>query len=495
MFIDLVGPLTATSAGGCFLGALLAWRRQRPAAALAWIVAGGALLRVYLGTDLFLHPWDERYHALVARHLIEHPLEPQLYRAPVFPYDPHDWMANHVWLHKPPLALWLGAGSMALFGVQEVAFRLPSLIGSGLAILVTYRIAVLVFDQRTGLIAAFLHAGSGLIILLAAGVMTSDAVDSLFVVLVELAALLAFLWARKPSRWRAVAAGSIVGLALLTKSWPALLVVPLQAWLGWRRHTPRVLATDLALTAAAAALVSGPWFIYVHWAFPNEAAAEQLSVIRHFTESIEGQPTALSYYLLRVPRAFGELVYVPVLWFVVRACRGRLSPEAFAILLWIALPFCVFGAAASKSISYLAVAAPALFIVQASFVVALSDAKPEAAWTALARRVALVLFLVLPLRFAVERLNPLHGRDRRAPWAEGLRALRPVLSSSVVLFGTDHPIEAMFITDATAYGFLPTPDQVMSVKQQGRTAVVCADTLLPITLASDTSVLKVRCRQ
>ena len=73
-----------------------------------------------------LHLWDEQFHALVAKNLMADPLTPTLYRRPAIDYDFADWTKNHIWLHKPPLALWAMAASMRAFGVDAVAMRLPS---------------------------------------------------------------------------------------------------------------------------------------------------------------------------------------------------------------------------------------------------------------------------------------------------------------------------------------------------------------------------------
>lgn len=122
----------------CFI---LAWRlawRGKHAAALALLMAGGALLRIGASMDPFLHPWDERYHALVAKHLMAYPLKPTLYAHPALPYDAASWVGGHVWLHKPPFALWCMAASMGLFGVNEIAVRMPSILASVLGIWVCY---------------------------------------------------------------------------------------------------------------------------------------------------------------------------------------------------------------------------------------------------------------------------------------------------------------------------------------------------------------------
>ena len=50
--------------------------------------------------DPFLNIYDERFHALVAKNLMHHPLKPTLYDDPVvnMPYD--RWDRYHIWLHK-----------------------------------------------------------------------------------------------------------------------------------------------------------------------------------------------------------------------------------------------------------------------------------------------------------------------------------------------------------------------------------------------------------
>jgi 4-amino-4-deoxy-L-arabinose transferase-like glycosyltransferase len=127
----------------CITGYLFSWkywRKDNYKIAILLIVICGLALRIYTSTDFFLHSWDERYHALVAKNLIQHPLTPTLYDNPVLPYDYRNWKANHIWLHKQPLPVWTIAASMRLFGVNEIALRLPSIILSTIGILLTFLI-------------------------------------------------------------------------------------------------------------------------------------------------------------------------------------------------------------------------------------------------------------------------------------------------------------------------------------------------------------------
>jgi len=91
--------------------------------------------------DPFLQDWDERFHALVAKNLIHHPLTPMLRLDPIMAFKIEDWCCNHIWVHKQPLFLWQMALSMKLFGVNEVAMRLPSVIMGTISIYFVYDLA------------------------------------------------------------------------------------------------------------------------------------------------------------------------------------------------------------------------------------------------------------------------------------------------------------------------------------------------------------------
>ena len=78
--------------------------------------------------DPFLNLWDERFHALVAKNLMHHPLMPTLYDDTVVSMDYDRWDRYHIWLHKQPLFLWQIALSFKLFGISEFTLRLPNVV-------------------------------------------------------------------------------------------------------------------------------------------------------------------------------------------------------------------------------------------------------------------------------------------------------------------------------------------------------------------------------
>jgi 4-amino-4-deoxy-L-arabinose transferase-like glycosyltransferase len=575
--LNLVWGLAALAAAGLLFGyAWRAWRRGRPEAAAAAIVAAGLVLRMYAGCDLFLHTWDERYHALVAKHLVEHPLLPTLYDHPVLPYDYRNWRANHVWLHKPPLALWLMAAGMRLLGPDELAMRLPSLLLSALAILLTYVLGSHLGGRRVGLLAASLQAVNGYLLQLPGGRVAVDHVDNALVFFVELGILGAVLqvrrWRPRPGTgygvghgtaggagrddgWPAfllatLAIGAVCGLAVLTKWLPGLLPIPVWLALAWRRQPPRRLAAGLLAMAAGCAAVALPWQLYVRAAFPLEARWESAYNLHHLAVPIEGLGGSPLYHLLNMPRYFGELIYLPLGWFLVslvhpawretaapstlaerqearedpevseaharesrqapqggqalpdpqavagpKAAAGPQAPEVpqararrqtldvLPLATWLLLPVVAFSLAATKLGGYIMIAAPALFIVEASFWLWLWDRRPRpgARGARDALRVAaaalrwavLVLLPLLPLRYTVERMKIRPGYDRNPPWARALRELPARLGPGpVVLFHLDRPLEAMFYTPYIAYEGLPTAAQARRLIAAGYRVVV-----------------------
>ena len=124
-----------------------------------------------------IKPLDEAFHAIVARNFLKHPLTPTLDDSPALPAQSGDWLNAHIWLHKPPLAMWQIAISFALFGVNTLALRLPSLILSTAAAGFTYLIGRELLDGWAGLIASALQAFNPPIVMLVHGYVFSDHVD------------------------------------------------------------------------------------------------------------------------------------------------------------------------------------------------------------------------------------------------------------------------------------------------------------------------------
>ncbi len=136
------------------------------------------------------------------------------------------------YLDKPPMLFWLSSLSIRAFGVNNLAYRLPSLVMALLAVYATYRLARLLYNETTGRIAALVLATCQAFFLWTMDVRT----DMMLTGFVALA-----LWFIKECetrrRWYFVLGGTAaIAGALMTKG-PIGLFVPLFAFgADWALH-------------------------------------------------------------------------------------------------------------------------------------------------------------------------------------------------------------------------------------------------------------------
>lgn len=64
------------------------------------------------------------------------------------------------YLQKPPLLFWLAAIFFKIFGVSIAVFKLPNLLFTFLGIYSTYRLGYLIYNRKTGIIAAIIYSTS-----------------------------------------------------------------------------------------------------------------------------------------------------------------------------------------------------------------------------------------------------------------------------------------------------------------------------------------------
>jgi 4-amino-4-deoxy-L-arabinose transferase len=213
------------------------YKKENYSNCLYFILIGGFLLRIYTSMDFYLHEWDERFHALVAKNLISNPLKPMLYSVPLLEYDYKNWAGNHIWVHKQPVPLYSIAISMLIFGKNTIALRIPSINLSTISILATFKIGKILTSSKVGILAAFLFSINGLIIESTAGRVATDHIDVFFYSLVTISVYLLLRSVKNNSTKSLILGAICTGIAILSKWLPALIVVPVWILFAYQKQS------------------------------------------------------------------------------------------------------------------------------------------------------------------------------------------------------------------------------------------------------------------
>ena len=444
----------------CFVGYFYSWKFQKEnkyEIALILLVACGFILRIYTSSDMFLHNWDERYHALVAKNLIQHPLKPTLYDNPILHYDYKNWTANHVWLHKQPFPLWTMALSMWIFGINELSLRIPSILLSSSGIWLIFYTAVYFFNKKTAYIAALLFSINGLIIELTAGRVATDHIDIFFLFFIQLAVFFCIKFSQTKKTYYNILIGISVGLAILTKWLPALIVVPV--WLlilidSDRRFNKRQLLIHFLVLIFTILIIILPWQFYIFNTFPVEAKWESGFNIKHITEVLENQTGPYYYFFDKIRINYGELIYIPIIWFIIRTLKNIKDLKSIALILWFFIPIVFFTIAKTKMQAYILFTSPVMFMITGYFYESIIEYKKtlKIKWGI---NIVLILLIALPVRYSLERIKPFKINSE-PNWITELKKLNKIKVKNGVIFNYDKPIEAMFYTNFIVYP--DTPD-------------------------------------
>lgn len=446
---------------------------------LAILLLGFALRLVVVQTP-FLGEWDERFHALVAKNLMAHPLKPTLYDDPVLEYDYREWSANHVWLSKPPLALWFMAGSMSLLGTSVLAMRLPALLISVASIYLTFLIGRRLFDSRVALMAALLHAIHGMTLEVTCGRLSSDHVDSFFLFFFQWAILLIIHYfdtkvAAQKIKLAAVI-GLVAGLAFLTK-WIAAGFIPL-VWLAIyltrrRLRHPAELLLHGATMAAVVALTVAPLLVFLFWAYPLEADYFIKATFLPIQTTIHGHQHPWYFFFSQSRIVFGELIYLPMLWLVYKVFKKARRGNSSVVFILIFLPLLPLTMMETKRNTYILLAAVGFFLLTALFFRYLQVYGRKLNIPKPLVGLVLVLLMALPARYSFERIKPFKTYPEEQQAVARIQSIPLDEGAKTVIFNEPNPIRTMFYRNhVTAYAWTPSSVTIDSIRANGYVVLV-----------------------
>lgn len=450
----------------------------------------------------FLHDWDERFHALVAKNLAENFLLPLLYNGSPIPVCDTGWVCNTVWLHKQPLFLWQMALSIKLFGATEFAVRLPSAIMLSLIIFPIYKIGVIVFDRKTGLIAAFLTVSNWFILEHINGYIGMDHNDMAFMFYVTLSIWALIEYINAPKLKYVVLMGLFAGAAMLCKwligtlafeGFTIYLALNFKQ-IKWQQISHFFLAILIAST------VFLPWQIYTFHNFPALALHEWQFNQKHFWEVVENHWQPWHFYFTEITNQFSYLwILIPIGFFIslfIKSKRNYILP----LLAMIGSVFLFFTIAATKISSYTMVVMPLLFIFVAKALADLIELLAQK--TNWHNAAGLVLIgssvftnLNLHQQFDDYNLNSDYWSNKRNFTKQqntlsykSIKALNLAQNTAIIGFADFSEVEGMFYTDHLCYGYGITLDHIKELKSKGYQIAVFKNRI-PEALQFDNSML------
>ena len=349
-----------------------AWKGKMKTSVLL-LTAAAFILRYAAATlDPFLNQWDECFHALVAKRMVDDPFTPRLYAPGVLPTT-EAWTQAGLWLHKPPFFLWQISASLAVFGLEPWAVRIPSALWLTALVPVVHRMGCLLADSRVGWIAALLTTCSYYLMELTAGAVTTDHNDAVFIATVACSwwALLEH-WNDGRLRW-ALLAGLFAGCAILTKVFVgAVVFLPWSlAILLWRERSAwRALVSGAGVAIGICAL----WFGTLAVRFPEALAAQFAFDTGHLGEVVEGHAGGADFHFNAINTLMAPftwwLVVPAYAWLVYRTERN--VHRLFLGVLFVAIHL-VFAWAHTKMPSFTMVLFPLYLIALGSALVTVTE--------------------------------------------------------------------------------------------------------------------------
>lgn len=428
--------------------------------------------------DPFLNIWDERFHALVAKNMMNHPFEPTLYDNPVVDMDYNNWDRYHIWLHKQPLFLWQIALSFKLFGVSEFTLRLPNAILFTVLVFSTYRSGKLLVNQKIGYISGLLMIFCYFILNLLAGRQAVDHSDFSFLVYVSLSvwALLEYQYSGK--KFWLVLIGIFAGCAMLCKWLVGLLV-----YFGWfvinlqKKSLLKVISIDMMVAFLITLAIALPWQFYIFKYFPAEAKLTYLYNMRHFYEALDNQTGQFFFHFSNFDLLYGDLsafLIVPGFACLIKNTGDR--KIAYSLLSMVLVVYLFFSVSTTKMPAYTIIVALPVMIAFASLLGLIHNAISECKLPLITKHAifALIVFSFVFVRFDFQSMKEHHfDWKNEYSYSSMLYYNRQIfkeldLPENTIIFNVrgHHYIESMFYTGLTSYNMIPSEEQYLALKEK-----------------------------
>ncbi len=472
--MEVNANIFALLAGVLLLASLLFKYREKHRPALYLLFGAALALAVHsIFRDAYLHPWDERFHALVALNAMSEPFHPKLFPLDVIHWWPYEeWYAAYTWLHKQPLFTWQMALFMKVFGTSLAGMRSASVAMYLLLGMAVYQ-SVKMYFPKVAYWSALLVFCQPFLLFLVNGRQGIDHNDMAFIAWVALS-FWGFVGYIKSGAWKyLVLLGAACGAAMLTK-WLAgsLSLFILGLHLLLQRDFSRRSWLGLLLAGSVALILFLPWQFYAYQQWPTLYQKELDYNALHIFEAVEDHRGDWNFHLQQWYKFF-PLISLLFLLAVVRLITGRFRamPALTTSLLAIIAVMIFYGLAQTKMEAF-----TFLLLAPVSFMAAYA-LQGLFNWQGRRYLLPLIIVVVASSRLGNRYFSTSENREF-VKESESLKkfalTLAPQLPENAVLFNTPRMqfVDFMFFTQQPAYENLPTADHLQQVEDKGMKAYI-----------------------
>jgi len=494
--------------GVCLVfGSIVLFLKEQIKFSILFLALGGFILRFFMiKLDPFIYTWDEQFHALVAKNMMTNPFKPMLYVSPVLPYDLNSWVSCKVWLHKGPVFLWLIVISFKIFGVNEIALRLPSIIMSTLMIPMIFRMGKLCINEKVGFFAAFLFASANYQLEMCTGIMASDHNDVAFMFFVCASFWAWFEYQNSGNKIWIILIGLFSGLAVDTKWVMGFLVFfcwLLTIILSKEKRNKIVAYKGLIISILIALITCASWYIYALVRFPIEMSGTLKEYSEHFTSVIEDHSGGGYYHLDLLSQHYGWIIpfiLLPSIYLFYKRLENKKDLKIILVT-WVLFVEIFYAIARTKMALFTIIIAPAIYIAVGALLYQIM----EYLRLRIRRYTMILTFLFVAfIGFSNIGINEIEGHHTDTGWMVSQRAnyihnsnifkdiVKQLPQKDYVLFNCKdcNAIQAMFYSGMTAYNNIPDNVTCDSLEKNGIKLAVFNDGKLPVYILNDNKILK-----
>jgi 4-amino-4-deoxy-L-arabinose transferase-like glycosyltransferase len=479
---------------------LFAFNKKQNLQFVLLLIGSFCIFLAYIFLDPFLNVWDERFHALVAKNLMSNPLTPSLYPEICLTSVGHNhWVNDYIWLHKQPLFLWQIALSYKIFGVNEYALRIPSLLMSTALVYIFYATGKLLQSHKLGYFMALLLTSNYCLGSLMSGNTGMEHNDVAFMFYISLSIFLVAKNCLNEERRNAVLIGFVIGLAVLTKWLVGLIgfaiwaMYLIQEFVSERKiNYFKILNFIIAFIVCLITFL--PWQFYIFDKFPTEALREQLFNMKHFTEVIENHGGDSFYYIDGLNVLFGRLnsmlIFMGIYFLILSKKLLRIK---IALLLGAVLVFVFFTIAKTKMPMY-------TFSISISLILFLAFAYIKVYNLARIHLngiiVAILFSLVILFNINPKKLTRTHSEFTNywKDMTENTKLYKSIKldpNEKAIVFNCRgfHYVDVMFYNENTiAYNFIPSKEQIAESNSKNRKIYIFNKDSLPEYIRVDPNI-------